>query len=1104
MAHPRGPYVASALIQLALAPLFVHDWDGFVFVRSARDLLGGLTPYAAAEAGLSYIYMTWSWPPLNTWYAYPPLPLLVMTPFVFAADALGGAPWLMRVAFKIPFILGVLALAAVGALLLRAWGRPDGARAFEKAVLLNPFLIFVTAVWGMFDVWVAVSLVVTLLLLERRLFGWAGAALAVGALFKLFPVFVGPALALVAWRRGSRGVRDALRFVAAAAVTFLAVSVPFFVANPQGFVGQVVGLHAARPPQGLSVFVLPYEVGSALGVTTTAAAAESAVLGFLPLALLLVAIIVLTVASTRARTGPDVAVSLLALVVGVLLVNKVMNEQYLVMPIALLALVAFATGSDAFLNGYRVATRGALVAGLLMGWHVFTFFPPDVADVVFRAHPGAVVEQVRITLGILPHHFRAIPFFLSFAALVPFLVFSVSLIAREASVAARWARAWVDAPIGRRRRAGRALRSAGLACILVLPLAAPAAVSAWQDAPLDERAPLPSDDARVGAFYYLWWSNPSHDPGLLYGDWRKGVSQTPLDGYFSMNAAKVRSDFATMRENGVDLVLLSYHDYELGYIPTVLEAAYEAGILVAPLLELEEVYASPAHQNVDAEGQPLGRDAGFAMTDATRGAIVEYSSRALALFDDAPAAYRPGGELAVFYFDSYFSGYDARPEFQERLVAAADARLAASGDPERPTVDELRDALPADLDAFRTPGPLSAVWHDAYAELYKDFWRGALADLESRHGPLFAVSGETWNGEAPSYHGVRIAIEGQDVFDASYVYSPSFVWVFHRDDAYEENLARWQERMTLAAQHARGRGQPVIATVAAAYDDRPLRGERGFVIPPEAPDGTSTYDALWRIALDARPDIVLVATFNEFFEGTGIEPTEEFGDSLLAETKQWAARVDAARADAELRGLVVTGEPHVLFAQPNASVVTPLVSRAAQLGAVSALPAIEWSAIDASAWHAALPGLGAFDVIVWQGPESPPVDVTRALAAFVERGGRLVVLGGAHTSMPPLWGADATALLGNASGVRVGDEVVRLAPTPAIRVAIEATNVTTVFTFVGGDAHEAPAAWSYRMGRGAVVASAFDVGAAHDVEYLLCLVFDAFPDWSAPCASRLE
>jgi len=86
------------------------------------------------------------------------------------------------------------------------------------------------------------------------------------------------------------------------------------------------------------------------------------------------------VAAARARTGEVFVRALLGLFLGVLFTSKVLNEQYFVIPVVLYALAALGSAAPhRALTAHRAFTAGALAAALLLGWHVFTFWPPDVA-----------------------------------------------------------------------------------------------------------------------------------------------------------------------------------------------------------------------------------------------------------------------------------------------------------------------------------------------------------------------------------------------------------------------------------------------------------------------------------------------------------------------------------------------------------------------------------------------------------------------------------------------------------------------------------------------------------------------------------------------------
>jgi hypothetical protein len=56
----------------------------------------------------------------------------------------------------------------------------------------------------------------------------------------------------------------------------------------------------------------------------------------------------------------------------------------------------------------------------------------------------------------------------------------------------------------------------------------------------------------------------------------------------------------------------------------------------------------------------------------------------------------------------------------------------------------------------------------------------------------------------------------------------------------------------------------------------------------------STYDATWEAALAVSPPWVVVASWNEWHEGSEIEPSHEHGRRYLEATRRWASRFRSA------------------------------------------------------------------------------------------------------------------------------------------------------------------------------------------------------------------
>jgi hypothetical protein len=94
--------------------------------------------------------------------------------------------------------------------------------------------------------------------------------------------------------------------------------------------------------------------------------------------------------------------------------------------------------------------------------------------------------------------------------------------------------------------------------------------------------------------------------------------------------------------------------------------------------------------------------------------------------------------------------------------------------------------------------------------------------------------------------------------------------------------------------------QPTILTVDCGYDDSKIR-EPSSIVDRE---NGAYYRRQWEAALDGEPDLVMIHTWNEWAEGTLIEPTVEFGFKYLQLTLTYSlmlhGRMIASRRPSEM------------------------------------------------------------------------------------------------------------------------------------------------------------------------------------------------------------
>lgn len=121
-----------------------------------------------------------------------------------------------------------------------------------------------------------------------------------------------------------------------------------------------------------------------------------------------------------------------------------------------------------------------------------------------------------------------------------------------------------------------------------------------------------------------------------------------------------------------------------------------------------------------------------------------------------------------------------------------------------------------------------------------------------------------------------------DTFDVRYgkagglhTYNPVF-----------NDLAELRDQYRSASFACAANGLVFAATVVPGYDDTHVRKPGG----KRDRDGGKLYDEFWKAAIAAEPDWILVCSWNEWHEGSDIEPSKEFGDAYLKRTADWVGR----------------------------------------------------------------------------------------------------------------------------------------------------------------------------------------------------------------------
>ncbi len=589
-------YVIAFVIQIALAGFLIHQWDGFVFITSAQQFLQGLTPYQVASQSPPYTFSLG----MQGWYAYPPLPLLMFSSSYAPCHFLfGDNPFLARILIKLPFILGNLLCAHLVYRFVAELVSEKKASIAEKMILYNPFLIFIGAIWGMFDIWIVNFLLLSLRSLRRNKFGIAGIFFGLSVLIKPYALIFAPLLLAHIWNRS--GARDKpLVFASSAVAIFTLISLPFIISCPQGFMNQVIGMHIGRPGVGWGPF-------AAFGALATGS--EMHILGFSlspaafsALSIALLGVSVLSIALyyrlKREQGESGLLAALFLTILAFTLFNKVVSPQYFVIPVALAVVLLQSYSSYPLIDiksvarYYKFMVIPFVVAGFVGSLHFLKFIPPDIALPLFGMPINEVIQQIAAALPT-SYLYQLIPLIILIALLAPATVMAMIMVARALKrvipALSREASAYLVRLrflLRRRLVMEKPVTIFFISLFAIVPsLAFVAGNEMGEQQTVSPPTTFSSEDKVVGAFYYLW-HNPCYDPQVRYGDWLE-AKLTPEEGYYDSTYEYMRLDIVQMKGAGIDFAILpvsGYYDIETYFV--FAQEAEEEGFYFAPLLDL--------------------------------------------------------------------------------------------------------------------------------------------------------------------------------------------------------------------------------------------------------------------------------------------------------------------------------------------------------------------------------------------------------------------------------------------------------------------------------------------------------------------------------------
>ncbi len=174
--------------------------------------------------------------------------------------------------------------------------------------------------------------------------------------------------------------------------------------------------------------------------------------------------------------------------------------------------------------------------------------------------------------------------------------------------------------------------------------------------------------------------------------------------------------------------------------------------------------------------------------------------------------------------------------------------------------------------------PVIFIYGRAVSDMKLEGWGKIMNDFTAKY-PGGAV-----------FIGDQITPEAARIFDGIHTYNPTGLT---KGKSLEE-IRTWAKTTFPAWVKTAGRDRIACVTIIPGYDDS-VQPSRKPPRPITERYNGETYKVMWEEAIAANPDWVIVTSWNEWHEGSDIEPSVELGDKDLKTTKQFAPKFMAKK-----------------------------------------------------------------------------------------------------------------------------------------------------------------------------------------------------------------
>lgn len=242
---------------LALMPFTFHWWEAQTWVNIGYDLYTGVNPYthfvqlSNLKSGLYYEY--WAYLPLWMIFLYPFYLLIAPfhTPFMPPGQASTNLPFLVSFVLKLPIFLLDISCGLLIYKIVLLYGDKTKAKKGMYLWLINPLIIFISAIWGHFE---TLPILLTLMALYFFLVNkpsLSAISLGLGVTAKLYPAYLLPIYSIYLLKE--KGWKSCIKYCTIFMLTIATISIPFIFLDFSAMLA-VANFHGSRLGGGITVW----------------------------------------------------------------------------------------------------------------------------------------------------------------------------------------------------------------------------------------------------------------------------------------------------------------------------------------------------------------------------------------------------------------------------------------------------------------------------------------------------------------------------------------------------------------------------------------------------------------------------------------------------------------------------------------------------------------------------------------------------------------------------------------------------------------------------------------------------------------------------------